>query len=85
MMIENNMQPAAAYRSLVELQLRKEQIRNAIHKDNADISNKWRSLFKKSESKRKKGGLTLYSLVSTGAGALDGLLFAWKLYKKFHR
>lgn len=84
MTMDKNMQPVMAYRSLVELQLRKEQIRNAIHKDNADIMSKWHSLFKKPEGKKKKS-LTMASLVSTGTGVFDGLLFAWKLYRKFHR
>jgi len=84
MMTDNNIPQAVAYRSLVELRLRKEQIRNAIHKDNSDIADKWRSLFKKPEGKKKKS-LTVSSLVNTGAGVFDGFLFAWKLYRKFHR
>lgn len=84
-MTMNNIPPETVrFNSLLELQLRKEQTRNAIGKDSADIASKWKSLFSKHKTKRKKGW-DMTSLVNTGVGALDGLMLAWKLYRKFHR
>lgn len=82
--MNNNLQPTATYSSLLELQLRKEQIRNAIHKDNSDIVTKWRSLFTQPKTNQKKG-FTMATLINTGTGLFDGFMLAWKLYKKFRR
>lgn len=82
--MSTDIQQATRYHSLTELQLRKEQIRNALHKNQTDIGKKWKSLFEKPKMKSKKG-FSLASLLNTGAGALDGFLLAWKLYKKFHK
>lgn len=72
------------YTSLLELQLRKEQLHSAIQSDNRVFAEKWKSLFVKPKVKSKKS-LSFSSLVNTGANALDGFLLAWKLYKKFHK
>lgn len=72
--------------SLAELQLRKELVRNAIIKDNADIAAKWKSLFSKPQQTVGKGkNFSMASLVNVGAGVFDGFMLAWKLYKKFHK
>lgn len=82
--MSNTLTETPQYRSLLELQLRKEQIRNAIIKDNADMAGKWKSLFSRPKTKEKKS-LSVSSLVNMGAGALDGFLLVWKLYRKFHK
>lgn len=82
--MNNNLPQPTTYRSLTELQLRKEQLRNALHKDNDELVSKWRSLFKPQPDKQKKR-FTMSSIVNTGASAIDGFMLAWKLYKKFHK
>jgi len=84
MTMNNTLSETTRFNSLLELQLRKEQLRNAIGKDGASISDKFKSLFAKPKVKQKRG-FNMSSLVNTGAGALDGLVLAWKLYRKFHR
>lgn len=78
------MQQQITYRSLAELQERKDQIQRAIRIDNKDIIKKWRSLFYEHKKSRKKG-FSMVSLINTGAGLLDGFMLAWKLYNKFRR
>lgn len=78
------MQQTPTYHSITELQLRKEQLRNDIHKDSSDISKKWKSLFAKPKTTHKKG-FNLASFVNTGAGLFDGFMLAWKLYNKFRK
>lgn len=78
------MQQQPTYRSLEELQQRKEQILTAIRNDNKAIGKNWQSLFYNHESSRKKG-FSMATLVNTGAGLFDGFMLAWKLYNKFRR
>ena len=73
--------PTQAYRSLVAIQDRKEQLRREIQKDDREIKTLWRTLFKKEESPTK--GLRVAGLMNTGAGVLDGLILGWKLYRKY--
>lgn len=73
------------YRSLEAIQARKEYLLKDIRNDDEKIRTLWGSLFHKPDllvssntpSKR------INSLMTTGAGVFDGLILAWKLYRKF--
>jgi hypothetical protein len=74
------------YKSLAEIRLRKELLRNDILRDDQKIHNLWNDLFhapsaalgSKSTTTRRFSGL-----INTGAGILDGVILGWKLYRKF--
>ena len=71
------------YNTLHEIRLRKELILSEIRRDNQQIGILWKELFKKPAPKKK--GLTLASVMSTGAGLADGFMLVWKLYRKYKR
>ncbi len=75
------------YSSLNEIRLRKELIRKDIEADDAKIKALWTSLFVRPDALSKKAtpSKRMQSLFSIGAGAFDGALLAWKLYRKFKR
>ena len=75
------------YQSLVEIRLRKELLRKDIEADDAKIRTLWKSIFTKPDALSKKASPSkrMQSLFSIGAGAFDGALLAWKLYRKFKR
>ena len=84
MTIQNrSMKKNETYNTLQEIRLRKEVILSEIKRDNQQINILWKDLFRKPEPRKK--GLTLASLMSTGAGLADGFMLAWKLYRKFKR
>ena len=72
------------YSSLTEIRLRKELLRKDIQ---ADVKKLWQSLFTKPSalSKNATPSSRMKSLFSIGAGAFDGAILAWKLYRKFKR
>ena len=78
-----DMEKIETYSTLHEIRLRKELILSEIRKNNQQINVLWKDLFRKSEPKKK--GFTLSSLMSTGAGIVDGFMLAWKLYRKFKK
>ena len=71
------------YETLQERRLRKEVVLSEIRRDNQQIGILWKELFKKPAPKKK--GLTLASVMSTGAGLADGFMLVWKLYRKYKR
>lgn len=75
------------YNSLTEIRLRKDLLRKDIEADETKIKTLWKSLFTKPDALSKKAspGKRMQSLFSIGAGAFDGALLAWKLYRKFKR
>lgn len=75
------------YNTIEEIQARKTVLLKDIQKDSSKIDAQWHSLFKKPAalSKTATPGQRLTSLVSTGSGFFDGLMLAWKLYRKFKR
>lgn len=75
------------YASLNDIRLRKEKLQREIEADDAKIKTLWKSLFVKPDvlSKSASKGKRLQSLLSVGAGAFDGALLAWKLYRKFKK
>lgn len=82
----NQANPNQPITSLEELQARKELLNEEIQKEDQQIRDLWKSLFHKptmltsaSPSKR------LASMLTTGAGIIDGAILGWKLYKKFKK
>lgn len=75
------------YSSLNEIRLRKELLRKDIDADDAKIKALWHSLFSKPDALAKNAPASkrLSSMLQIGAGAFDGALLAWKLYRKFKR
>lgn len=75
------------FNSLSEIMLRKELVRKDIEADDEKIRDLWNSLFRKPAalSKSASPSKRISSLMSMGAGAFDGAILAWKLYRKFKR
>ena len=74
------------YRTLEDIQDRKDALYNSISQDNEHIRTLWNQLFVKPEplsalSPSKRIG----SMITTGASLVDGLILGWKLYRKFKR
>ena len=83
-MIENdNVQVYTTLRSIEE---RKMQLLKEIRKDNHQINKLRKQLFAKPTAlTSRKNRMSVQGLMSTGAGVFDGLLLAWKLYRKFKK
>ena len=83
----NNSENIVEYNSLNEIRLRKELLRKDIEADDAKIKKLWHSLFTKPDALAKNAtkGKRIQSMINIGAGAFDGALLAWKLYRKFKR
>ncbi|MBR7017748.1 MAG: hypothetical protein IKH99_02740 [Prevotella sp.] len=83
-MIENdNVQVYTTLRSIEE---RKMQLLKEIRKDNNQINKLRKQLFAKPTAlTSRKNRMSVQGLMSTGAGVFDGLLLAWKLYRKFKK
>lgn len=77
------MEKTNAYNTLQEIRLRKQVLLSEIRRNNQQINILWKNMFRKPEPKKK--GLTLASLMTTGAGLADGFMLAWKLYRKFKK
>lgn len=75
------------YSSLSDIRQRKDLLRKGIEADDEKIKNLWGAIFRKPDalSSTASTGKRLNSLLSIGAGAFDGALLAWKLYRKFKR
>lgn len=72
------------YKTLADIQAEKERLNNAIKEKENEISVLWGEIF---YSKENPATLTpsqrILQFAHTGAGIFDGLLFGWKLYRKF--
>lgn len=77
------MEKTNAYNTLQEIRLRKQVLLSEIKRNNQQMNILWKNMFCKPEPKKK--GLTLASLMTTGAGLADGFMLAWKLYRKFKK
>ena len=77
------MEKTNAHNTLQEIRLRKQVLLSEIKRNNQQINILWKNMFRKPEPKKK--GLTLASLMTTGAGLADGFMLAWKLYRKFKK
>lgn len=73
-----------AYNTLGDIRLRKAQLLTDITRDSNRARGIWNGIVHPKKSAAKpRGRFSMASLVSTGAGVLDGALLAWKLYRKF--
>ena len=72
------------YKSLEAISDRKDVLLKEIRKDEKQVRQLWNQLFAKPES---MSALTpskrISTMMSTGAGVLDGVILGWKLYRKF--
>ena len=69
------------YRSLDEIQRRKDQVLNELRQDNSQISTLWNQIFVKLENSTKADYIT--SLVSNGIIAFDTFMLIRKLMKSY--
>lgn len=69
------------YRSLDEIQQRKDQVLDELRQDNAQISTLWNQIFVKREDSTKADYIT--SLVSNGIIAFDTFMLIRKLMKSY--
>lgn len=84
-MTKNNQEQELS--SLAEIMLRKELVQKDIDADDEKIKNSMELAFQKADALSKSASTSkrISSLMSMGAGALDGAILAWKLYRKFKR
>lgn len=83
-MIEN--ENTQVYTTLRSIEERKLQLLKEIRKDNNQINKLRKQLFAKPTALTgRKNRMSMHGLMSTGAGVFDGLLLAWKLYRKFKK
>lgn len=75
------------FSSLADIRLRKDLLRKDIVAEDERIKDLWHKLFTRPSalSKSASPSKRLSSMLSMGAGALDGAILAWKLYRKFKR
>ena len=73
----NKANPNQPITSLEELQARKDLLKEEIQKEDQQIRELWNSLFHKPTM--------LASMLTKGAGIIDGAILGWKLYKKFKK
>ncbi len=83
----NTQQEQTELSSLNDLRLRKELLRKDIESDEKQMRKLWRSIFTRPQALSKQASTSkrISSLISMGAGALDGAILAWKLYHKFKK
>lgn len=74
-----------SYNTLRAIEARKAQLRKEIRRDSDQMAKLRRHLFSKPTATSKKSAFMPSTLVNKGASVLDGLLLAWKLYRKFKK
>jgi len=73
-------QPLLPFKSLDDIRMRKEYLRQELRKDNQSMKTQWNGLFHKEESNLPSRRFA--NIMSTGVSVFDGLLLAWKLYNR---
>lgn len=78
---------STAYRTLEEIRMRKALLLKDIQKDSDRMDHQWHSLFQRPRALGKAAtpSKRIGSVMNMGAGLLDGVLLAWKLYRKFKK
>jgi len=72
------------FTTLTDIRAYKERLMTEIRKDEDEIVAEWHRLFRESSQKGKTTpSKRLSNIVNTGVAAFDGLLLAWKLYRKY--
>ncbi|SES96182.1 hypothetical protein [Prevotella sp. kh1p2] len=79
--------PITPYKNLHEIRLRKALLLADIQKDDQKIRSLWSNLFHQPVAFKSAStpSRRFNSLMNTGAGVLDGVILAWKLYRKFKK
>ncbi len=85
--MKDSFSAVSSYQSIEEIKMRKAELLKDIEADSAKIDEKWHSLFQKPKalSKSATPSQRISGLITSGASVLDGILLAWKLYRKFKR
>lgn len=79
-------EPMLEYNDLRAIQVRRRQLRKEIRAEGETITRLRHQLLRKDNRPRRKGlHLSFGSMLTAGAGILDGALLAWKLYRKFKK
>lgn len=75
---------SSGYRTLSDIRLRKAQLQTELTRDTNRARGIWEGIVHpKKTAGKSRGKFSAASLITTGAGVLDGALLAWKLYRKF--
>ena len=69
--------------SLTDIRNLKMGLRKQINEKENTISSLWHDLFHKEEIEPHTKAQKMTKLLSLGAGAFDGVMLGWKLYRKF--
>ena len=77
--MENNNSTPQQIQTLEEIVLRKEMVLNELHNDDKS------SLFHVPDLSASTPTKRFTKFINIGAGALDGAILAWKLYRKFKK
>ena len=83
--MENNNSTPQQIQTLEEIVLRKEMVLNELHNDDKKIQELWSSLFHVPDLSASTPTKRLTKFINIGAGALDGAILAWTLYRKFKK
>ncbi len=83
--MENNNSTPQQIQTLEEIVLRKELVLNELHNDDKKIQELWSSLFHVPDLSASTPAKRFTKFINIGAGALDGAILAWKLYRKFKK
>ena len=78
-------QPNNNIRTLEEIVMRKEYVLAEIHRDDEKIKKLWASLFHAPNLSSSTPSKRITGFMNAGVGVCDGLLLAWKLYRKFKK
>ena len=86
-MNNNDIFEQESYTSLHEIRQRKEQLRKQMNADEEKMKNMWRSLFAQQQQDLSSSSPSkrIFSIMQMGAGAVDGVILGWKLYRKFKK
>ena len=78
-------QPNNNIRTLEEIVMRKEYVLGEVHRDDEKIKKLWGSLFHAPNLTSSTPSKRITGFMNAGVGVFDGLLLAWKLYRKFKK
>ena len=80
------MEDTHLYRTLEDIDDRKEEIRTLLRNSDSQIREKWHSLFHEEEPLSALSPTRRFTrLIHNSAGFIDGALLAWKLYRVFKK
>ena len=79
------METVAEYKSLNDIKLRRDKLRDDILKEDQKIRSLWGDLFHSpgNRTKNTSPSQRISGIINTGASVFDGVILGWKLYRKF--